>query len=290
LRQRLIVTFILALVLANVGLLFLLGDKMADVKSEADHAAPQARTSTSPSPEPTAEPGGRQSLTVGGDDAIFRMFSGSCDGKDSPAITVSTDTGGTFTDVGLPKDMRAVFMLTAKNADTLDLVAAGKDCEPIRFVSTDGGDTWEAAEGADVWFVNPETNKLTSPTGQVDPECNETLTLSALDDKTARAFCASGVLVATSDAGKTWTRLGSLDGVKAAAYVTKKRAFALAPDGGCETGTYESVDAGRTWTATGCLDAAPGRAMAGNRHVLAAIVGSAVFVSEDAGRNWSKAS
>lgn len=292
--QRLKIAFIVTLVLVNAGLVFLVREKMADSRAEAGKATPTvaprtSETSATPGPEPTGAPGGQQSLTVADDDAIFRIYGGSCNGKDLAGITVSTDSGATFDDVGLPADIRAVFMLTAKDADTLDLVAAPQSCEPQRFVSTDGGEVWEAAEGADVWFLGPQ-NRVTAPVGAVEPGCTETLTLSAPIRDTARVFCASGVLIGSTDAGETWARLGSLDGVKAAAYATTRRGFALAPDRGCATGSYATDDAGRTWTSTGCLDAAPGRALAANADLVAAIAGDAVYVSSDGGRTWAKAS
>jgi photosystem II stability/assembly factor-like uncharacterized protein len=289
--QRLKIAVVATLVLVNVALVFLIREKMADSRAEAARATPAVAPTTTvltPTPEPTSRPGGQQSLTVADDDAIFRIHGGSCDGRDRPAITVSTDTGATFDDVGLPEDMRAVFMLTAEDADTLDLVAAPQGCEPQRFVSTDGGESWEAAEGADVWFLGPRA-RVTAPVGVVDPGCTETLTLSAPNPDTARVFCASGVLIGSNDAGETWFRLGALDGVKAAAYARGRQGYALAPDGGCATGSYATQDAGRTWTAAGCLDAAPGRALAANRNLVAAIAGDAVYVSEDGGRTWTKA-
>jgi photosystem II stability/assembly factor-like uncharacterized protein len=287
--QRLKIAVIVTLVLVNVALVILVREKMADSRDAAAKATPAVAPTTtgSPTPEP-APPGGPQSLTIADDDTIFRVRGGSCDGRQSPAITVSTDDGATFDDVGLPEDIRAVFMLTAEDADTLDLVAAPQGCEPQRFVSTDGGEAWEAAEGADVWFLGPR-DRVTAPVGVVEPGCTETLTLSAPNPNSGRAFCASGVLIGTNDAGETWFRLGSLDGIRAAAYATARQGYALAPDGGCATGSYATDDAGRTWTAAGCLDAGPGRALAANRNLVAAIVGDAVFVSEDGGRTWTKA-
>ena len=290
--QRLKIALIVALVLVNVGLVYLVREKMADSEARAARASasptPAPTSSESPTPEPQSRPGGPQSLTVADDNAIFRIHGGSCDGKDGLAVTVSTDGGATFDDVGLPDDMRAGFMLTAEDADTLDLVAAPESCEPQRFVSTDGGKTWEAAEGADVWFLG-QRGRVTAPVGVVEPGCTETLTLSAPSRDTARVFCASGVLIRTNDAGETWKRLGSLDGVKAAAYATARLGYALAPDGGCATGSYVTEDAGRTWTAAGCLDAGPGRALAANGNFVAAIAGDAVYISEDGGRTWTKA-
>jgi photosystem II stability/assembly factor-like uncharacterized protein len=289
--QRLKIAFVLTLVLVNVGLVFLVREKMADSEAKAAKAPTAApttsATSTTPSPEPTGTPGGQQSLTVSADDAIFRIHGGACDGKDTAGVTVSTDNGATFDDVGLPEDAHAVLMLTAEDRDTLDLVAAPQSCKPQRFVSTDGGETWEAAEGADVWFLGPR-DRVTAPVGVVEPGCTETLTLSAPNPNTGRVFCASGVLVGSNDAGETWARFGAIDGVRAAAYVTARRGYALAPDGGCATGSYATEDGGRTWTATGCLDAGPGRALAANRNIVAAIGGDAVYVSEDGGRTWTK--
>jgi photosystem II stability/assembly factor-like uncharacterized protein len=285
--QRLKIAVIVALVVVNVALVVLVREKMADSRAEAGKTTPAVAppTTETPTPEP---PGGPQSLTIAADDAIFRVYGGSCDGKESPAITVSMDDGSEFDDVGLPEDMLAVFMLNAEDADTLDLVAAPQGCEPQRFVSTDGGETWEAAEGAEVWFRGPREG-VTAPVGVVEPGCTETLTLSAPNPDTGRVFCASGVLVGSNDAGETWTRFGALDGVKAAAYVTARRGYALAPDGGCATGSYVTDNGGRTWTAVGCLDASPGRALAANRNIVAAIAGDVVYVSEDGGRTWTKA-
>ena len=287
--QRLKIAFVVTLVLVNVALVFLVREKMADSEAKAARATstPTVAPSESPTPEPQSRPGGPQSLAIADDDALFRIHGGSCDGKAGPAITVSTDRGATFDDVGLPEDMRAVFMLTAEDADTLDLVAAPESCEPQRFVSTDGGEAWEAAEGADVWFLGPR-NRVTAPVGVVEPGCTETLTLSAPNPDIARVFCATGVLIGTTDAGESWNRLGSLDDVKAAAYATARLGYALAPDGGCATGSYSTEDAGRSWTAAGCLDAAPGRALAANRNVVAAIAGDAIYVSDDGGRTWTK--
>ena len=289
--QQLKIAIVVVLVLLNVSLVILVRDKMADSRADAARAKPlppPPASAASLTPEQPSRPGGPQSLTIARDDAIFRVYGGSCDGNDTAGITVSTDSGATFDDVGLPEDMRAVFMVTADDVDTLDLVAAGEECVPTRFVSTDGGENWEAAEGADVWFLGPK-ERVTAPVGVVEPGCTETLTLSAPNPDTARVFCASGVLIGTTDAGETWARLGSLDGVKAAAYATPRRGYALAPDGGCATGSYATENAGRSWTAVGCLDAAPGRALAANRNLVAAIAGDAVYVSEDGGRTWTKA-
>jgi photosystem II stability/assembly factor-like uncharacterized protein len=288
--QRLKIAFVVTLVLVNVALVILVREKMADSEAKAARATPAVTptVSVTPTPEPPRRPGGQQSLTVADDDAIFRVYGGSCDGNEIAGITVSTDSGATFDDVELPEDMRAVFMVTAEDADTLDLVAASQGCEPQRFVSTDGGRTWEAAEGADVWFLGPQ-GRVTAPVGVVEPGCAETLTLSAPSPDNARVFCASGVVIGTNNAGETWNRLGALDGVKAAAYATARQGYALAPDGGCATGAYATDDAGRSWTAAGCLDAAPGRALAANRNLVAAIAGDAVYVSEDGGRTWTRA-
>ena len=292
-RQRLKIAFVVVLVLANAGLLFLLKEKSDDSRAETAKASPVApstsATSATPEPESSSAPGGEQGLAVAGDDAIFRIYGGSCRGKEGAGISVSTDSGATFDDVTLPARIRAVFTLTAKDAKTLDLVAAGRKCEPLRFASTDGGSTWEAAEGADVWFLDQQRN-LTAPVGKVDPGCTEIQILSAVDAGSARVLCASGTVLTSNDGGKTWTNVGSLGGVKAAAYLSKRQGYALAPDGGCPTGTYSTVDAGRNWTSTGCLDAAPARALAANQDLLAAIVGDSIYISEDAGRNWRRTS
>ena len=291
--QRLKIAIVLALVLANAGLVYLVMEKMAASQDKAAEAPPSVTptagpSSTTPEAEPSGELGGEQSLVLADDDAIFRVYGGSCSGKDLAGIGVSTDSGATFDDVALPKDTSAVFTLTARNSRSLDLVAARQDCKPRRFVSTDGGSVWEVAKASDIWFLD-DRKRVTAPVGVVDPGCDETLTLSATNRTFARVFCATGVLIGSNNAGRTWSRFGSLDGVKAAAYVTGRRAFALAPDGGCATGSYSTVDAGRTWSAAGCLDASPGRALAANRKLVAALAGNSIYISEDGGRTWSKA-
>ena len=85
--QRLKIAVIATLVLANVALVILIREKMADSRAEAARATPAVAPTTleTPTPEPTSRPGGQQSLTVADDDAIFRIHGGSCDGKDSPS-------------------------------------------------------------------------------------------------------------------------------------------------------------------------------------------------------------
>ena len=261
-RQRLKIALVVLLVAANAGLLFLLKEKMAESRADAAKVSPSVApaTSATPTPEPTREAGGEQSLAVARDDAIFRIYGGACSGKDVAGITVSTDSGATFDEIGLPGRHAGGLHVDGGGFPTHSIsspptrVASHSGSFPLM-----GGRGWEAAEGADVWFLD-EKNRVTAPVGVVDPGCDETLTLSVPNRKTARVFCATGVLIGTTTAGRTWNRLGSLDGIRAAAYVDGRRAFALAPDGGCVTGTYSTNDAGRTWTAAGCLDAAPGRA------------------------------
>ncbi len=292
LPQRLKIAIVVVLAVINAGLLFLVTQKMAESEVTAGEVISTPTTSTpTVTEEPEVEPGGPQGLVIAGDGSILRIFGGSCDGGEAgPGISVSSDTGGSFDDVRLPEDVRSVLSLTARNADDLDVVAASDDCEPVRYVSTDGGDFWVAEEDADEWFLDPRTKRVTSPRGRLNPGCTDNLALSAVTDRVARVFCASGVLLGTNDTGRNWARFGFLDDIRAAAFARERKGYALAPDGGCATGSYSSEDSGRTWTATGCLDAAPARAMAARGDLVAAIAGDDVYVSEDSGRNWTKAS
>ncbi len=131
--QRLKIAFIVTLVLVNVGLVFLVREKVLDARAEAAKATPTvapttSATSAAPTPEPTAAPGGRQSLTVAPDDAIFRIHGGSCDGSDGAAVTVSTDNGASmFTG----KDQRgdAVFATTPGIEATPNNVTVTSACD-----------------------------------------------------------------------------------------------------------------------------------------------------------------
>lgn len=293
-RQRLIVTAIVSLVLLNGALVFLLLEKMSDSRVKAEGTStdlaprnPAAAASEEPA---VAAPGGPQGIAVAGDGAILRYFGGSCDGKVAAGMTISTDDGATFAEVDLPAGLRTIFALTAKNADDIDVVGGGEDCKAERHATTDGGARWGAAKQVDAWFLHAGTGKVSSPRGEVNPECKDVVTLGPVSQKRARLFCSSGALMGTADTGRTWIRLGALDGVTAGAFPTADLGYALAPDGGCQTRLFTSDDRGSTWTPSGCLAAQPGRALATNRDRLVAVAGDSVFVSEDGGRNWSKAS
>jgi photosystem II stability/assembly factor-like uncharacterized protein len=287
-RRRLNLAFVGLLVVGNALLLYLVTQKMAD-STGAERAGRQPSPTHVGTAEPRPEPGGRQFLVVADDDTIFRVFSGSCDGTDGPSINFSSNAGASFGEVGLPENIRSVFALSARSADDLELIAAGEDCEPARFVSSVGGDGWDGVEDADAWYLHPHTKEVHSPAGTANTECNENLTLSTVGGSVARVFCVSGVLVGSTDAGRTWERLGILDGVRAAAFTSRRQAFALAPDRGCVSGTFTSDDSGRSWTPAGCLDASPARALAANRNILVAIAGNSLYVSEDQGRTWKEA-
>jgi photosystem II stability/assembly factor-like uncharacterized protein len=288
LRQRLKITVIASLVLLNAALLFLLNEKMSDSKVPVDDSELTGTTPTpDSSPEPK-EPGGPQGIAVADDGTIFRFFAGACAGQVGPGITVSTDEGATFAEVALPEGVRSVFTVTAKTADDITVIAAGEDCKAQRHVTTDAGAGWRAVKSAGGWYLHPGTAAVFSPRGKVDPGCAQPVAVGAVSRLRARVFCASGALVGTADSGRTWEPMGVLDGAKTGAFPSANVGYALAPDGGCRTRSFTTENRGITWTPAGCLAGGPGRALAVNGDLLAAIAGDAVFVSEDGGRNWSK--
>lgn len=288
-RMWLKITVITSLVLLNAALLFLLNQKMSDSKISVDDADLVRTTPTPDFPPEPAAPGGPQGLAVAGDGTIFRFFAGSCGGEPSPAITVSTNEGATFVDVELPEEVRSILTLTAKNADDVELIAAGKDCKPQRHVTTDAGGVWKTVKGVNTWFLQPGTDDVISPRGKVDPGCTRTVSVAMVSRARVRVLCSTGVLLGSADTGRTWQRLGALQGARAGAFPTSNVGYALAPGGRCQTRSFVTQNRGVTWTPRGCLDAEPGRAMAANRDLVAAIVGDAVYVSKNGGRTWSEA-
>lgn len=287
--QRLKVIGVVSLALFNLALLFLLNEKMSDSRVDSGDADLTRTTLTPATEAPPVQPGGVQGVAVAGDGAVFRYYSGSCDGKAGPGLSVATALGATFAAVDLPEDTRSILSFSARNADDLQLVDAGADCRPRQQVSSNGGAAWSRAKGVGVWFVHPGTGEVFSPRGKVGTGCGNTVTLGTVTSKRVRAFCASGTLVGSADTGRTWVRMGALDGAKAGAFPSADDGFALAPDGGCQARLFASGNRGQTWSPRGCLAGGPGRALATNGEVLAAVAGDSVLVSDDGGRNWSKA-
>ncbi len=288
-RQRRKVTIVVALVLIDAVLLFFLSQKVNDSKVATDRDTKPVRTTPSPASTPeTVPPGGPQGIAIADDGSIFRFYSGSCDGDTGPGVTVSTDEGATFDEVSLPDAVRSIFTLTAKTADDVELVAAGKDCKPQRRVTADAGAGWRTVQGVDAWYLQPGTDDVYSPLGAVDPGCIKTVAVAPVGRARSRAFCATGVVVGSADTGRTWQRLGALERAKAGTFLTADLGYALAPDGTCRTRVFSSQNRGATWAPAGCLDAAPGQAIAAHRDLVAAIAGDDVWVSKDGGRTWAK--
>lgn len=289
-QQWLKITGIALLVLLNAALLILLNEKMNDSKVPVDDSD-SALTPTTPTPEESPEPappGGPQGIAIAGDGTIFRYFAGTCDGKAGPGITASTDGGNTFDQVGLPEGVRSILTLTAQNNDDVQVIGAGENCKPRRHVTIDAGAGWRSVKGVGEWFLHPGTGEVYSPRGKVTSGCTKTVAVGPVSRTRARAFCSSGALLGSADTGRSWVRMGALQGAKTGAFPSANVGYALAPDNRCHTRAFASQNRGITWTAFGCLNAEPGRAMAARGNLVAAIVGDSVYVSKNGGRTWDK--
>ncbi|PSQ07803.1 hypothetical protein BRC97_02380 [Halobacteriales archaeon QS_6_71_20] len=153
----------------------------------------------------------------------------------------STDRGATFERVGAAAIEQDAVMAVAVSPANPDVIWAGT--EPSRvYRSTDGGDTWTRRDGlvdlpsSDEWSFPPRPHTHHVRWIEVDPR----------DPAHVYVAVEAGALVATDDAGGTWTDRvpGSRRDTHAMATHPEApgRASAAAGDGYAET-----ADAGETW-------------------------------------------
>ena len=101
-----------------------------------------------------------------------------------------------------------------------------------------------------------------------------------------RLLCDDGHVLGTTDGGRTWEPLGSLDGAVGIRFLTPARGLAIAGTPECAAQVLTTTDGGTRWTPRRCLGDAPARAIGAEGDLAAAWVADTVLVSADGGRSW----
>lgn len=255
-------------------------------------------TSPGPSrtPAPTSTPAKPRTVTtsapvaflaVGQDGALLRTSRGDCPGSRRPDVTVATRTDQAPAARRVP-GLRTVVGAQAVSRRNLAIVGLNQRCRAGVYSSGDGGRTWARRAGdAGQWHLNadPTARSVVSPTGRRHTPCVPR-SLSPLDATAARVLCRDGVLLGTEDVGGTWITLGRLPGAVDIRYTAPGAAVALATLPKCPAAAMQTSDGGATWQRLACI---PGRrplAVAAQGSVMAAQVGTRLYVSTDSGSHW----
>jgi photosystem II stability/assembly factor-like uncharacterized protein len=121
----------------------------------------------------------------------------------------------------------------------------------------------------------------------VTPGC-DVADVHAVNMQFIRLLCADGLIVGSTDGGRTWARLGLLEGAHEMAFTGLSNAVALAPIAGCGAQAFLTRDGGRTWDAGGCIASEGIEGITSNGATLLAQVGGDLFTSADNGESWSQ--
>lgn len=291
-----------ALVAVDVGLVYLAvdhvrGEPAGTVQSiplpTLETPTPTEDTVDEPADEPPGEPAvdpfatGPLLLDSGTDGTVVRAVRGDCSGDAgaAAAVEVSTDAGSSFRDSGIG-DLAEVLRVTAEPATGLVVVAAGADCAPVAYTSTDGGESWDDADPGLYWQLDAEQDAaLRSPSRPGDPGCR-VQTLSPLSPSGARVLCASGELRGTATAGASWVQLGSLPGAVGVSYTSAADAYAIGTTDECPAAVFGTADGGSVWDELACLDGEEPQAVSVAGGTVTALVDGAAQQSTDGGQTW----
>src|SRR3954447_5815674 len=226
-------------------------------------------------------------LAVGEDGALLRTSRGDCSGSRRPDVTVATGTDQAPAARTVP-GLRTVVGAQAVSRRNLAIVGLNRRCRAGVYSSDDGGRTWARSVGdAGQWHLNgdPTARSVVSPTGRRHTPCVPR-SLSPLDATAARVLCEDGVVLGTEDVGATWITLGTLPGAVDIRYTAPAAGVALATLPKCPAAAMQTSDGGATWQRLACLPGRRPRAVAAQGSVMAAQVGSRLYVSTDSGSHW----
>ncbi len=303
-RARLTVLGLVAFALLDVVLVYLAVAHVRDaapagaaVSAPSPTSSPTSGSTDSSSdptgPPATGDPTGppatgsaRRLLLESAPGVVLRATRGSCAGDTPGSIELAT-SGEDFSVVA--GDTGVVEILSLEVLSRQDLAFAGADeaCQVSRYVSTDGGASWDQAAADTGWRLSLDGDRtVQSPTGPVQPGCT-VRSVHGLAPLEARVLCRNRDVMGTVDGGTTWEVISDdLPGLVAVAYRDLSLAYALASTKDCPAGVYATLDAGTTWTPTACLEGEQPQALAvdpGGRAV--AQVDGAIQVSTN-GASW----
>lgn len=212
--------------------------------------------------------------------------------KGSPDLRSTTDGGATTTALTSPAPH--LLRVVATDLQNLWVIGADAKCHPTYYATTDGGQTWGAADSlGEVWIALPAG--VHTPKGKVAKPCGTKapgpVALSPAGSKNAFVVCSQGVQ-RTSNGGRTWRALSGLPAgqVTDASLATGGKAVVAihGADGCSGLLLVATANGGRRWTAGQCLkDLKAGTAIAITDSGAGLAVGSgASYATSDAGKTW----
>ena len=219
---------------------------------------------------------------------VVRSTRGSCEGDPQASLQISTDSGGSFKTAEPDPAVNEVLAVEALPGGQVTVVAAGEDCKPVGYVSTDRGATWQEAPTDGRWYLaaDPSARQVTSPDGPMATPCAPSA-ISTVRNDIVRLLCPDGRILRTFD-DKNWVVAGRLDGATAIRFPVPSVGFAVAPAKSCRAAVFRSTDSGRRWTRLTCLAGDTPRGIAGQDGQYVAQAGDVVEVSDDRGETWQR--
>jgi hypothetical protein len=235
----------------------------------AEPAAPAPRstpvTSTpTPSRSPQTRPVPLRQVVVALDDRrAWRAVLGTCD-KGGAALEVTADGGRTWGSRVVPA--RALGRVQPVSADNAFVIGADASCRAEEYVTEDGARSWKAPRALDgTWSRTPggATSTAVTPERPSARPCGAgaLVDLARVSARSARALCADGTVMTSSDGGAAWSRLTRVGGALALSVRQEQgsaRAYVARVADGCDgievarlTGASTGTSAGSTGSASG---------------------------------------
>jgi cytoskeletal protein RodZ len=314
-RKRWWVLAALLIFLAVDVLLVILALQSTAPRPQQTTGAMQQSAPTTPTPEPTedSEPASDRGpasvitaaaptrlLSALDSETAWRATTGACpDATAEPELT--TDGGESWkpTDITGSTDVRALQRILVSSADTASFIgASGDGCQPQYVRTFVAGDDFaenpELLDGS--WFVTSVgSDRLHSPTGDVDGPCDSVLTVAPLDSEGAAVLCGDGSVHVTTDTGSSWSRVEDAAGTVAVTATQDGYVLAMAGVAECDGARLLRVDAeGGAGSEVGCIESPlPAAELAGSTAIdwtqdaLWVWVDDRLLVSTDAGDSWT---
>ncbi len=194
---------------------------------------------------------------------------------------LSADEDKSFQPTRIPS-VTEVLRLEAIDDENFWVVGTNGQCTPGRYVTQDGGDTWQRSDGAaSLWYMARDRSVprvVHAPGRLTDTPCDP-VSLSAVGNEVLRILCTNGDLIGTDDQGDSWVSLGSLPGAAAVRFTSLSEGYAVASQPTCSAAVLATIDGGLTWDQVTCLGGGQPRAVAAAGDIVAAQVDNSLRVS-----------
>lgn len=262
------------------------GDEPSSNRTPAKTTAPTPKATATPDKAPAIKPAETMLLSIARDETVVFAIRGSCKDTAPAAVRISTDLGKKFVERQSP--VVQVLALDVESHDEVVLTGADINCTVGTFRSVDQGRTWIRSLTVEGWHIDGSgVREVTSPSRTNKPGC-DVVSISATDDSLARVACTNGKILGTGNGGKSWSKLGRLDDLRAAIFPAPGNGMALASFQGCAAQGFTTRDGGRTWSEAGCIAGEKAQAIAYNGTTLIAAVSNEIYVSTNKGSTWAQ--